>query len=376
MKNKSMLFAIILIVIVILIIIFTIGNKPQEDTIKIGVILHLSNNDYSDVGVAMKQGIDLYVDNLNKKGGINGKKIKLIYVDSQNNLTIATNAARKLINIDKVSAVLVSTYGEAMAIGPIFESAHIPLIVLWDSNKDLDALGKYIFSIGVWTESSGTRIADFAINDLSIKKIAIISHNTEWSSSVTDFFKKRFTSLGGKIVFEESVNPDTTDFKTVLLKANSSNADALFAPIDRKLDVFFKQSKEIDFNKQILGLESITQQVIDTSRGAADGVYFTTFAIPDNYPLTNIIKDEYITKYGNEPKLFVYVGFGYDGILTVAEAIRLSHSSNPENIMKSIYTIHNLKGSFGIINFNKDGSSPRYESVFHIENGKKAFVKN
>ena len=341
------------------------GNTTLEsDEIKIGAILHLTNNDYANVGQEMMKGIELAVENQNTK-------IKIIYEDDHNNPLQALTAAKKLVEVDNVKAVIVSTYGEAMAIGPFFEEKKIPLIVLWDSNKALDDIGDYVFSVGSWTESAGTRIADFAYTDLKVRKIAVISHQTEFSQAITNFFKQRFIKLGGSITSSDSVPPDTTDFRTAILKAKNKDPDAIFAPIDRLLGTFFKQMNQSGYNGFVLSSDAVTQDAIDNADGGAEGIYYTTFKAPitaDN------LKEQYKKKYNKEPDLLVYNGFAYDAMLALFKAIELSNN-NAKSIQTNLYTIKDLPGSLGNISFNKFGSAPKYEGVFQVKNGKEVFVK-
>ena len=375
-KKKIFGLGVILIVIVIFIIfLFSSENEQSKNNneILLGAILHLTNNDYSHVGVAMQEGIELAINEINVKGGINGQLVHVIYEDSQNNNLKALNAAQKLIEIDQVQVVFVSTYGEAMAIGSYFEEKKIPLVVLWDANEDIQNLGEYVFSTGVWTKASGTRIADFAYQDLGVKRVGVIYHSTEWSESVTNYFKEEFIKLGGEITIEEKVLPETVDFKTHLLKVQERDPDAIFAPIDRNLDIFFKQIKSSGFQKYVLSSDAVTQMVIDNAKGGAEGIYYTTIAVPQNEYTTNFV-DKYKSLYKKEPQELIYVGFGYDGAKVILNSLTQG-AKNPQEVKKYLYQVQSVEGSFSLLTMNSKGSIPKLESVFTVHNGEETFVK-
>lgn len=361
-------------ILILALLVFASCSSPG--TVKVGAILHLSANDYADVGVAMQEGIELHLDEINAQGGIQGKTLVVLYEDSQLDLKQTVTAARKLISVDNVTAIIVSTYGEAMAIAPVTEEAGVPVIVLWDANEELNDAGQHVFGMGVWTENSGTRIAEYAIHDLKLRNIAIISHNTEWSSTVTDFFIGNFTTQGGNITSWQEVDADTTDFRTSILKAIESDPQAIFAPVDRRLETFFRQLREVGYANPILTLESLTQQAIDASGNATEDVYFTNFAVPADYSETTELEEKYRAKYGHEPRLFIYTGFGYDGLLAVTEAMKYADDSTHKELSAALYAMPPINGSFGTIKFDAEGSSPRYQSVFQIQEGKQVLVKN
>lgn len=347
-------------------------QQNATDDIRIGVLLHLSDNPYSDVGDAMREGIDLAVAEQNARGGINGRLVSVIYEDTQYDGTKANAAAQKLINVDDVDAALISTYTEVLSVGPTFEAEKTPLVVLWDSSKEIEDIGDYVFATGAWTESAGSRIAEYAYNDLGLRKIAIVNNNAEWSNAIAGYFTARFTALGGEIVFQESVPESESDFRTLIVKAQQSNPDGIFAPLSTHLDVFFKQTKAAGVTQTLLSADALTQQSIDAAEGTAEGVYYTTIATPTGGNTDRFI-EKYRAMYGHDSNLLLFVGMGYDGTRAILHAME-AEGANRESIKNGMYKTQGIEGAFGTISFNEKGSSPRFESVFRVVNGKETFV--
>lgn len=352
---------------IIVIFITLAGCTPPENELTVGVILHLTNNDYVAQGVAMQEGVELALHDAERLG----IKAKVIYEDSQYNIPKAVNSAQKLIEIDHIDAALISTHSEAMSVGPVFEEKKVPLIVLWDSNPDLENLGDYVFAAGAWTPSAGERIAEFALTDLQVKTVALLAHNGEWSQSIKNFFKDYFEENGGKIVSVHDIDPGTSDFRAVITKAIADKPDAIFAPVDNNIGAFFKQLKEAGYSGKVLAADSITQNAIDSSQGGLEGAYYTVFATPKN-DRAEEFKREYVEFFKKEPKELIYNAMGYDAMMSILLAAQNGKES--ESIKNSLYTIK-VPGAFAEFSFTSEGSAPKIESVFQVQDGKEVFVK-
>jgi len=122
--------------------------------IKIGALLALTG-DVAMQNDAFREGIELATSQINEDGGLDGRTIHIHYEDTRLNAKEAHTAARKLINIDHIQAAINATVIEAKGAGPELENAKIPSITLWDASEDIQKIGRYIFSIGLWTPSSG-----------------------------------------------------------------------------------------------------------------------------------------------------------------------------------------------------------------------------
>jgi branched-chain amino acid transport system substrate-binding protein len=357
---------------IIILILFISACAQQQEEVRIGAVLHLSANDYVNVGEAMREGIELAVAEKNAEGGIDGKKVVVIYEDSQYSIPKAVNAANKLIDVDHVSGTLISTYTEVMGAGPTFEQKKTPVIVLWDSSKEIDDLGEHVFAVGAWTESAGSKAADYAYHELGLRKVSIIHNNAEWSNAIAGYFAQRFTSLGGTILSTESLPEGDTDFRTLITKSKDKHPDGYFIPLSTGLDLFFKQARQAGITEPLLSADAMTQQTIDAAAGAAEGVYHTTLVLPETAK-ANAFRQKYVDFYHKEPDLLLYNGLGYDGAKALMRAIELK-GTTPEAVKEGLYSIHDLEGSFGILNFSSAGSSPRYESVVQVRNGKEVVV--
>ena len=357
-----------------LILLFSFATSTQaEETapIKIGAILHLSG-DLAMQGVAFREGIELAVDRVNKNGGIRGRKISVVYEDTNFNSSNVHRAAKKLIEQDHVRAAIISTFHEAKTAGPLFERAKIPLLCLWDSTPELDSMGQYLFSIGTWLPSTGATTAHYARDSLHAASAAVISTNREWSLRVGNDFAKVFQEAGGEVVYHEAYNPGESDFRSIFLKMKSEKPDVLYAPVDDNIGTFFKQLKESGLGVPVIQSDNLNHEWVGILGEALEGVYQSQSMEPSNDQATEMAK-LYKAKFGKEPSQVLFHAWGFDGLGIIAQAIK-ENGSEPNEIRIGIAHVKNYPGAIGPITISPEGSHRVGVSVFQIRNGEFTIV--
>ncbi len=377
-KNKGLTkiqTAVLIAAIIIAGLILVLSlREPTEEFVRIGAVLHLTG-DQAEPAQAFLEGINLAVEEINKSGGILQRKIKLIVEDDGLKPEKADTAAVKLINIDKISAGINASFLESMANGPTFEQAKVPVITLWDSAKEIEDIGDFVFGIGIWTPSAGESAALFAYNDLNLRKMVIVNILNEWSQSVSKIFKDRFEELGGEIIETYSINPgDSSDFRTTILKIKQKNPEGIYSPITDGVTVFYKQLKELGFEKPIVTSDIITENHIDILGTVAEGIYQTQASDPIGEK-TSHLKELYCKKYNKEPKQTLFIAWGYDAVYIIKQAIETGYSFDSVSIKDNLYKLRNFEGASGKISIDDKGSSRTLESVFQIRDGKFVLVE-
>jgi branched-chain amino acid transport system substrate-binding protein len=349
---------------------YSFAEQEHVSPVKIGAILHLTG-DLAMQGNAFKEGIELRADSINRDGGINGRSLEIVFENTNFDSAETYRAAHKLIHIDKVSAVLISTFHETKAVSHLFEKAKIPLICLWDSTPELEEMGSYLFSIGTWLPATGETTARFARGQLKADKAAVITTNREWSLRVGSDFSRIFQSLGGTVVFQDSYNPGETNFRNLFLKMKGKSPQVLYAPVDDNLGAFFKQLKESRVSVHVIQSDNLNDEWLNTLSDYVEGVYQSHSMEPESESAKNMIL-EYRQKYGKEPSQLLFQGWGYDGIGIISNAIRISGES-PEEIMNGLYLVEEYPGVVGNISISEKGSHKLGVEMFQVRNGK--FVK-
>lgn len=324
-------------------------NKPA---IRIGLAIPMTG-DAANYGEQAQLASQLAADEVNAAGGINGRKLELITEDAQCDAKTATNAANKLININKVPVVLPLCSSETLAVAPIAEQAKVVVLAPASTNPEITESGDYIFRLSPSDSFQGRYVAEHVYNTLNKRKIAILfNSDSEWSVGVKNVFRERFQELGGEIVAGEGALSDARDYRSNLLKIKESNPELVYFPsmVNSAL-IGLKQMKEIGITVPVLGGDVWDDVKIPQSLGAAvNGVQFTVMAnkkLPENF----------VTNMGKDPRgkdINAYSPRFYDAIHMLAQVMRTA-GDNPEKIKNELYKINNYQGIAETYTIDRNG---------------------
>src|SRR5678816_207420 len=170
------------------------GPGDTGDTIKVGVYGDLTGQT-SSFGQSTKNGVELAVEEINAAGGVNGKKIQLLIEDDQGRPEQAKTVVSKLINQDKVQAILGEVAStNSLAAAPVAQEAKIPMITPSSTNPKVTETGDYISRVCFIDPFQGTVMANFATKTLKAKKVAVLTDvKSDYSKGLAQFFKESFT---------------------------------------------------------------------------------------------------------------------------------------------------------------------------------------
>jgi len=371
--NKTFEWIVGLVVLIVLIFWgYSVLKGPSvpasTEPIKIGFSAPLTGG-AAEWGLPIKDGAEIALNKINSEGGINGRKLELVFEDDKCDGKEAVTAATKLINFDKVPAILGSVCSSAaLAIAPLGESNKVVLLSAGASAPSMRAAGDYTFSIYPPDDYESGYSATFAYDKLGKRKAAILYANNDYGKGTKDVAEKKFKEKGGEVVAEESYVQDSGDFRNQLLKIKKSSADVLFIwgnPGDAV--TIFKEMKEIGINIQVITSSVIIEgDVFKDNRDIIEGV---TYSLPetDMTQSYSYLKAEYLKKF-NKTEMSLFPTLGYDVVTLIANAMK-KVGTNPTKIKDYLYTVQNFPGSSGILSFDKDGEVAKGFNFMKVENG-------
>lgn len=377
-KITTYLIAIVFISFGFYFLTNTVTTKEPE-IIKFGFVGPLTG-DAGAYGNESKNSVQLAVDEINNSGGINGKKIEIVYEDGKCNGKDASSAAQKLVDIDKVKVIFGGfCSGEALAIIPIAEKAGVIQISSGASSPALSGASKMFFRTAPSDSGAGEQLAMIARNN-NYKKIAIISENSDYSQALRDTFKKNYASIEHVIVYDETYNPETKDFRSMILKIRSANPDAIFVnpQTDIGSSIIVKQLKDAGMDKQLYAnVFPGTNAFLERSATYAEGIIFTDApGLDDANKKSTDYRAHYEQKYGNEPSAAFYAGAAYDNVYIIKQALEKEgeDTSKISTYLSSLRGFHGVIGSSYGFDENGDLSGIEYK-VKTITSGKVIDVK-
>jgi len=308
--------------IIIAVVVVAVGylvikgpSAPKETgPIKIGLSSPMSG-EAASYGEAFFGGATLAVKEINGAGGINGRKIELIVEDDKCSAKNGATAINKLVNIDKVVAIVGPLCSAAAGSGvPVAQDAEVPTITV-ASAPDLTKIGNYIFRDYPSDAFQGKFAAEFIYNNLGKRKAAVIYVKNDWGQGIRNVFVERFKQLGGEIVYDGSILQDSTDLRTQITKAKAANPDALYFPVYMQNAVAgLKQISEMGLNVVVVGGDGFADDTI-TKLPEAEGVLFTVAKTNNPEDFQKKVK-QVSGKNSN-----VFTPYAYDAIKILAKVI-------------------------------------------------------
>ena len=357
------------------------GTKQDKDSVKIGVNMELSGA-AAGYGNAQKQGIQLAVSEINKKGGIdvNGrkKKIKLIMRDNKTAISTSASVAAQLATKEKVAAIVgPATTNAGTAEIPNITKAKVPSVSpsATDPNYTLQKNGKvqpFVFRACYQNNFQGGSAAKFVMNNIKAKRVAVYTDNSsDYGNGLAKAFKKTYK---GKIVDSQTFSEGDKDFNAVLTSFKAKKVDAIYVPgYYTEVGLIIKQARQIGIKAPIVGSDGMADPKLVQIAGAknASKIYYTTpfsTQVAAKDPTASKFMRDFKNRYNEEAPTFS--ALAYDAVYMIKEAIENEKSDDSAKITKGLEQIKDFTGVTGKITVDKDHNPEKPIAVEELINGK------
>ncbi|MFZ1545894.1 MAG: ABC transporter substrate-binding protein [Candidatus Nitrotoga sp.] len=322
MRNK-LAIALVTIIAMSALGIFFFKTSCGINEICVGVISPFTG-DGASYGKAAKSAIDMASDEINAQGGIKGKKLVFVYEDDKGASPGGLSAFQKLVNEDKVPAVLGPFYSSiVLSVAPEANNKQVVLLSGSATSDNLTSAGDYVFRTCPTNLEQARTIANFAFNKLGLKTSYILYRNVDYGVTLRDAFETEFIKLGGNIVGMDAVAAEATDVRAQLTKVKAANPAFVFAAVHYpEGGAILRQSKELGVSGALIGTDGgYDPQLLKIAGDAANGSYWVTvgWGDPSSNPAVKKFIDAYKKRYSEEPG--VYSGLYYDAAQVLAKAI-------------------------------------------------------
>lgn len=378
---KNLLKALSLIALVSVLLVSCGGaDKEQDsgnsnggsDTILIGGMGPLTG-EAASYGTSVKQGAEIAVKEINDAGGVEvGDKtyqLKLKFEDDMAGEDTAVTAFNSLMD-SKIDVFLGGvTSGSSMAIIDLAQRENI--LLLSPSGSEL-GITKYdnAFRLCFTDPFQGETMADFFIDKLKMKKVAIIYNNSDtYSTGVMEAFVESVEAKGGTVVAKESFNKGDVDFTTQLTSIKDKNPDAIFVPAYyQDASYITTQASELGMDIPFLGSDG-WDGVLDQlpNKDVAEGaIFLSPFLATDDAIATKSFVEKYETAYKATPDQFA--ADGYDSIYVFAAAFEEAGSLDSDALISAMTKIE-VAGLTGDMTFTADGEPNKGSKFVEIKDG-------
>ena len=327
--------------------------EPAQETgpIKIGYIGPLTG-DAASYGVDTLNGVKLKVDELNRSTGINGREIQLIAEDGRCNGADAASAAQKLVNIDKVVAIIgAQCSGETLAAAPIAEAAEVPMISPISSSPDVTDAGDFIFR-DYPSDALKTQAMATLFEEKGYTKVAAITENTDFAVAFRNALKENMPE--GSLVFDETVEPSTKDYRSLVTRLKDVEFDVFFPNGQSPATVaaMMQQLREQGLDQPAVGTDvAQDKSTIELAQGAADGMQ--AIGVPE-VSASSSFGSKFLAEFGDAQAALAFAAHAYDAMGVMAQAMSVAGTEGPK-IRDFLYNTPGYDGVVGSFAFDLNG---------------------
>ena len=363
----------------------------------IGEYGSLTGND-ATFGQSTRNGVEIALEErvAQSQGKIGGLKLRVQVEDDQSRAEEAATVVQKLINQDRVIAVVGEVASSrSLAGGPICQAAGVPMITPSSTNPRVTEVGDYIFRMCFLDQFQGAVMARFAADSLKLKRVALLKDTrNDYSVGLAKYFSDEFTRLGGQIVVEQAYSSGHQDFRAQLTGIKAKHPQAIVLPgYYTEAGLIARQARELGIKEPIIGGDGWESgQLIAIGGDALNGCYYSNhWALDAPNPLLQEFLAKYRAKYNSDPDAIG--GLAYDAANVLFQALDKIAEQDPDTfkglssakagtelrkaaekkLRDLIATTTSFQGVTGTITLDEHRNASKPAVVIEIREGKKLY---
>jgi branched-chain amino acid transport system substrate-binding protein len=344
------------------------GDEEDGGSIQIGLLQPLSGS-VSGAGIAVRDGAEIALDEINEEGGINGRQLDLVIEDDQNDPAVCTSAANKVITRDQVVGV-IGGWGSSctLAIIPVIERNEIPLLVETSSSFAItdpnESGNEWTFRLNAPTPMEAAALEGKLGPELGFRDVFVLAVNNDWGRGSAEAYGPLIQEEGGSIVGTEYFEEEAENFAPLVTNLAESQAGATIITTDAAqiaLMLEQMQAKGLDTKVLTTGGSNFPDKIIDLAGPeAVANTYHTVFFAGAYDPKLSAVPDQakgFVEEWENRGHDFIEIGEGargYDAVYTMAEALKsIEGDVTPESLRGALQNVELDGIIFGHIAFQE-----------------------
>lgn len=303
----------------------SIGSSAlAQDAFRFGLAMPLTGSQ-ALYGQDQVKAAEWAVAEINKAGGINGKKLEMTVLDTQADPQLGIQMANRLVSVEKVPVFVTAWSAVVKAVAPVANDNRVVELSVGANSPDIAKLGDYVYTTFPLADIDITAVAKYAATNMGKKKAAIVYINNETGIVAAEVYKKVFTEAGGQVVAYETYDPKATDFTGPLLKVRAANPDIIH------LQGLVSDTPQVIAQMRQLGLAqpissysaAYNPKLIQQLGAAAEGVIATSLAPgADDSDTVQVYVARWSKEVGREPNGLPYTQYLYDAPYLVAAVLK------------------------------------------------------
>lgn len=354
LRNRSILPA--LAVLMTFLLVHCAQREDGQRPFVIGGILSMTGG-AAQYGEETRRGIDVAVDYLNANRSEDSVVFAYDVQDSESNPAKAQSALLSLRARNAVEVIVSQVSGVVLALAPLCEREHIVLMNSAAQNPKVATAGSYLFSTVNLANVESKQVAEYAYQDLGIRKAGVLYASASYGQGARDIFVEAFKALGGEIVAEAAYPVEGTDYRAQITQVQKAAPEAVFLPgTTQDMARVLRQSYEVGFRPQWLSYTAFEgEEILSLTGDAAEGVIFSSAYLGWDTAtgLRATFRDDFNKKFGKFPS--VYAANAFDAVLMVAKAVN-EGATTGDAIREALLAMPPFDGVSGVNKFDANGT--------------------
>jgi len=348
-----------------------------DETILIGMPVNLTG-DLSSLDGPMVSGAKLKAQQINATGGVLGKMLELVIVDTRTDRATVAAEGKQLIARRPAAIVAYTDSDSVLTLGPLAQEAGIPFVTPGATSPKLPGeIGDALFLACFGDNVQAAAGAEFLHRTLRARTVYLLSDTTNvYTTLLSSYFKQAFAHDGGTILLEDTYKADDVSIASQIarLLALPAKPDALYvAALPDDIGPLVKQLRAAGVNQPIVGGDGYdTPLLLGIGGAAANDVYFSThvYMAEDGTDAVKAFYAAYKAAYARAPEN-AFAGLGYDAIGLVAQAIAKAGSADPAKIRATLATTENFAGITGTVSYRPGSRIPdKSVAIIGVKDGR------
>ncbi len=365
-------------------------QASEKKELRMGVLLPVSGP-LAFVGVTKKRALDLLVEQINERGGMNGHKVKVFFYDTESNTTLVSQQFRRLAESDKVDIVIGPTVtGETLVARPVANELKVPMVPFAGTEAVINPVTPYMFAF-IPSDRHVARKMLGLIKARGLKSVAFLHSADGFGQTGLRVMKELSTEMGIKLATVEEFGPRDSDMTPQVMRIRASGADAMFVwGVNPGPTIIMKNAQALGYNKPIVNSYGVaSQQFINQAGRAGEGSYVAGTAImgalqmdpsdPIRKSTEKFVKD-YEQRY-KEP-VAAFAGYVFDALNLVEQAVIKAGDKVDRESLAKAFRDGGIKftGANGHLEYKPNSSTAQHDNsdgivILQIKNGKFDLVK-
>jgi branched-chain amino acid transport system substrate-binding protein len=289
--------------------------------LRFGLAMPLTGSQ-SAYGKDQVTGAQWAVEDINAKGGVQGRKLEMIVLDTQAEPQVGINAVNRLISVEKVPVFITAWSAVVKAVAPIANREKVLELSVGASSPDVANLGDYVYTTFPLADVDVTAVARYAHQKLAKKTAAVLYINNDTGVDAAKVYKEAFEKAGGKVTVYEAYDPKATDYSGMLLKLRASNADMVHIHgLITDIPQVIAQMRQLGLKQRVSTYSAgYNPNIVKQLGAAAEGLIVTSLAPGANdRPEVKAYIERWRSKEGRVPNGLPYTQYLYDAPVMVAQ---------------------------------------------------------